>query len=86
MGKDHWHVCHSIVYYDKENKRKKQIDLDKPHHGVLPHTHHGYELSENDGAKGYGNLTVKEKAMVDRISQIWEEKKNDVWTRWKHRS
>lgn len=31
-----------ISYYDKENKRKKQIDLDKPHMGVSPHTHHGY--------------------------------------------
>ena len=31
-----------ISYYDKDNKRRKQIDLDKPHQGVLPHTHHGY--------------------------------------------
>ena len=30
-----------ISYYDKDNKRRKQIDLDKPHQGVLPHTHHG---------------------------------------------
>lgn len=75
----------TISYYDGDNKRKKQIDLDKPHRGVLPHTHHGYNHSENDGTKGYGNLTTKERAMVERIYRIWEEKKDVVWTRWKKR-
>lgn len=70
-----------ISYYDRENKRKKQIDLDKPHRGVLPHTHHGYEHNENDSSKGYGNLTDKEKAMVSRINGVWKEKKDVVWTR-----
>ncbi len=72
-----------ISYYDKENRRKKQIDLDKAHHGVLPHTHHGYEHHENDGPKGYGKLTTKEKAMVERVLKVWKEKKDVVWTRWK---
>ena len=49
-----------ISYYDKANKRKKQIDLDKPHHGVSPHTHHGYEHNENDSPKGFAHLTPKE--------------------------
>lgn len=73
-----------ISYYDKENKRKKQIDLDKPHQGVLPHTHHGYEHRENDGTKGYGNLTQKEKSMVEYVNKAWKEKKDVVWTRWKN--
>lgn len=75
----------AISYYDKDNKRKKQIDLDKPHQGVLPHTHHGYNHRENDGPKGYGNLTNKERAMVERVQKTWREKKDDVWTRWKNR-
>lgn len=75
----------TISYYDKDNNRKKQIDLDKLHQGVLPHTLHGYNHRENDGAKGYGNLTNKEKAMVERVIKIWEEKKDVIWTRWKNR-
>lgn len=72
-----------ISYYDKENKRKKQIDLDKPHQGVSPHTHHGYEHNENDSSKGYANLTTKERQMVERITNTWKEKKDHVWPRWK---
>lgn len=72
-----------ISYYDKENKRRKQIDLDKPHQGVSPHTHHGYEHNENDSSKGYANLTTKERQMVERITNTWKEKKDHVWPRWK---
>ena len=74
-----------ISYYDKENKRCKQIDLDKPHRGVSPHTHHGYNHNENDTEKGFANLTPKERAMVQRVTSTWKEKKNDIWSRWKKR-
>ena len=74
-----------ISYYDKSNKRKKQIDLDRPHQGVSPHTHHGYNHSENDTNKGFAQLTTKEKAMVERVNRVWREKKSHVWTRWKNR-
>lgn len=74
-----------ISYYDRENKRKKQIDLDKPHQGVSPHTHHGYEHREYDSPKGFSSPTPQEKKMVAHITQIWEEKKDVVWTRWKAR-
>ncbi len=74
-----------ISYYDKENKRKKQIDLDKPHKGVSPHTHHGYEHSGNDSAKGFAHLTPQEKSMVTRVYTIWREKKNVAWSRWTKR-
>ncbi len=74
-----------ISYYDKDNKRRKQIDLDKPHQGVLPHTHHGYEHNEYDSKKGYGNLTPQEKDMVARVNRIWRAKKNVAWTRWTNR-
>ncbi|MCD8322976.1 MAG: hypothetical protein LUC89_08850 [Oscillospiraceae bacterium] len=60
-----------ITYFDTENKRTKQIDLDQPHYGVSPHTHHGYFHKENDSAKGYANLTTEEKKMVERVRKIW---------------
>ena len=64
-----------ISFYDKQNKRSKTIDLDKAHKGMKPHTHHGYEHNENDGAKGASKLTSKEKRMVDYVSEIWYNKK-----------
>ena len=58
----------SIVYFNTENKRVKQIDIDHQHKGTRPHTHHGYDHSENDSAKGASRLTVEERDMVDRVS------------------
>lgn len=66
-----------ISYYDTGNKRVKQIDLGKPHKGVSPHTHHGYNHSENDSAKGYANLTTEEKELVDKINRIWHNRRNN---------
>lgn len=60
-----------ISYYDNNNMRVKQIDLDKPHNSLLPHTHHGYEHNENDNGKGATKLTPKEKEMVDRVNKMW---------------
>lgn len=60
-----------ISYYDGENKRTKTIDLDKPHRGMLPHVHHGYNHNENDGPKGATSLNVKERRMVEKILEIW---------------
>lgn len=63
-----------ISYYSNENKRRKQIDLDVPHKGMLPHTHHGYNHNENDSLKGAAKLTPEEKSMVDRVIKIWYNK------------
>lgn len=63
----------SITYYDKENKRTKQIDLDKPHKNMSPHTHHGYEHNENDSKKGAANLTPEEKKMVENVKSLWND-------------
>ena len=63
-----------IPYYDKVNKRVKTIDLTKPHEGVLPHTHHGYNHAENDSAKGYANLTTEEKNMVAWVEKLWDNR------------
>ena len=75
-----------VSYYDKENKRRKQIDLDKPHKGMLPHTHHGYFHNENDSSKGASNLTTKERNLVNIINNVWRERGNNAWSRWKARS
>ena len=62
----------SIIYFDKDNMRVKEIDLDHKHNNQdPPHTHHGYLHNENDGPKGAANLTPEEKKMVDRVKKVW---------------
>lgn len=60
-----------IIYFDQSMKRNKAIDLSHTHDGKIPHTHHGYNHSENDSTKGYANLTTEEKRMVERVKKIW---------------
>jgi hypothetical protein len=60
-----------ISYYDTHNKRSKTIDLDKPHNGLSPHVHHGYEHNENDGPRGATGLSTKERKMVDNVRRLW---------------
>lgn len=62
----------SIVYFDNEGKRSKQIDLMHPHQGLQPHTHHGYFHSENDSKSGAAHLTTEEHKMVDRVLGQWQ--------------
>lgn len=64
-----------ISYYDKNNMRTKTIDVDRPHRGIKPHTHHGYNHNEKDGPKGATNLTTEEYKMVERVKKIWHNKK-----------
>ncbi|SDJ48373.1 hypothetical protein SAMN04487760_10768 [Lachnospiraceae bacterium G41] len=75
-----------ISYYDKDNKRRKQIDLDKPHKGILPHTHHGYFHNENDSKKGAANPTTKERNLVDLVNKVWKERGSNAWSKWKTRN
>ena len=69
----------AITYYDTENKRINQIDLDRPHDKVSPHTHHDYIYNENDSAKGYAYLATFEKNLVERVKKIWYNKHNKSW-------
>lgn len=64
----------SIVYFDKNNKRNRQIDLTHKHKGEIPHTHHGYLHNEKDGKKGASKLTIEEKKIVERVQKIWYDK------------
>lgn len=68
-------ILKSIVYFDNDNNRKKQIDLDRSHNKAqmkrTEHTHHGYEHNENDGEKGATDLTTEELRMVERVRRLW---------------
>ncbi len=65
-----------VIYFDKDNKREKTIDLDHAHRGEKPHTHHGYYHNENDSAKGFANLTPEEKKMVARVRRLWYNRRS----------
>lgn len=65
----------AITYYDKHNKRYKQIDLIGKKHTVdgvkiIPHTHMGYNHYE----KGTKAPSVKQQKMIDRIQKTWENR------------
>lgn len=64
----------SIVYFDNENKRSKQIDL-ADHRGLSPHIHVGYLHNENSPNGQPIRLSAEERAMVDRVLSDWEQYK-----------
>ena len=49
----------AINYYDKDDKRIKQIDLKKVHKGIKFHTQYEYEYNENDSQKGASKLITE---------------------------
>ena len=57
----------SIVYFDNDGRRSKQIDMDHAHLGVAPHAHDGYYHSEFRK-----NLKNEERAMFDWVVDSWE--------------
>lgn len=66
-----------INYFDKNNKRFKQIDVaGMPHEvdgeSIIPHTHKGYEHDE----KGTKAPSSKERKMIDRILKTWKNREN----------
>lgn len=57
-----------ITFYDEDNKRYKQIDLDTSHKDIKgTHKHIGYEHDEN----GTYRLNIKEKKLVEKVRNIW---------------
>lgn len=60
----------SIVFFDENNMRAKQIDLDHPHAGISPHRHDGYFHDTFKGA-----LEQRERDLVDKVREIWENRK-----------
>ena len=61
----------NITYYDKHDKRYKQVDMGHTHavKGVQtdPHTHKGYKHDE----KGTFNVRKKEANMIERVLKTW---------------
>ena len=65
----------AITYYDKSNKKYKQIDVTGNRHKIngkleLPHTQLGYD-KHNANEKSTRVLTPKEKKMIDRVIKSW---------------
>lgn len=57
----------NIVYYDRLNKKRKQIDIGHSHKQYTgEHAHYGYIHDE----KGSFGLTPKEKRMVERVKEM----------------
>lgn len=63
-----------ISFHDKENKRRKQIDLDHYHtvngKKEKPHSHYGYLHDEN----GTRKPDAKDRAIIDKVNRIWQNK------------
>lgn len=64
----------SVVYFDDQNKRSKQIDL-ADHHGMSSHTHVGYLHNEGSPNGKPVRLSADERKMVDRVLSDWEQYK-----------
>ncbi|MCD7916868.1 MAG: hypothetical protein LUF84_00120 [Clostridiales bacterium] len=67
----------AITFYDKNNKRYKQIDLSGPAHmidgkPVLPHTHFGDDHDEHGTAKP----SEQEQKIIDKVNKIWYNRHN----------
>jgi hypothetical protein len=61
----------SIVFFDKEGKRSREIHLDHYHENQQPHVHEGYEHPV-----GTVPLTSKEKEYIQKITKIWKDYTN----------
>lgn len=66
----------SIAYFDKSNKRYKQVDLDHSHYvdgkQTSPHTHMGYFHDEN----GTRELNTEEKKLLEKVKKEWYSHSN----------
>ena len=61
----------AITYYNTDGERSRTVDLNHPHEGKQPHTHHGYNHAEG----GTTGLSQKEKALVEFVVKTWYNKK-----------
>lgn len=61
----------NITYYDKREKRYKQVDIGHAHAvnsvSTEPHTHKGYKHDE----KGTYSVSKKESNMIERVLKTW---------------
>ena len=64
----------SVMYFDADLKKSRQIDLDHTHKGKSPHIHRGYEHQEYDSGERRLDLSEREQKMVDRVLKTWENR------------
>lgn len=65
----------SIIYFDKNNKRAKEIDLTPPeHNGLLPPYAQGLLSPGVRQGRDELNLTPKEAKMVERVLRTWDNR------------
>ena len=62
----------SLVYFDKHNKKYRQVDMHGHTHNVngrrlMEHTHKGYFHDEN----GTSAPSPREKRMIERVRMVW---------------
>lgn len=67
----------AVTFYDRKNKRRRQIDLSgNPHRvngkPIIPHVHKGYIHNE----RGDRDLSRKERKLVDKIKKTWDNRNN----------
>jgi hypothetical protein len=60
-------VVKSIGFYDKQGRKKRQVDLTHEHNGQSPHVHIGYEHSPE-----YVRMTKSDWAYVEKVRRIWD--------------
>lgn len=60
-----------ITYFDNKNKRSKVLERDKRTGDW--HAHHGYNHTENSKEK-HGELSVTDRATIDKVKKIWENR------------
>ena len=65
-------VLKSLVFYDKDGKRNKQIDLDHEHFGKRPHIHPGYDTLHQESDKDI-ELSNIDKRYIQKVEKIWKE-------------
>mgnify|MGYP004687069885 FL=1 len=64
-----------ITFHDSNRERSKQIDVKgKPHNGLMPHVHVGYEHNEIADR----DLNDKERSFVTNLLNQWERKRKHL--------
>ena len=67
-------ILKTITFYNGSRKKFKEIDLDKAHHGMLPHVHEcDPKTSMRIKGKEPRPLTTKEKNKVDKIVEYFNK-------------
>jgi len=63
-------ILKSIVFYDKDGKRTRQIDMSHEHDGLQPHVHIGYDTHSDY----YIPLTERDKKYVEKVERLWKNR------------